>query len=460
LNIVHLIFYYLNLAMLLYSFYEMYILDDIFDESVIRRLENSWSKTVLSNNFRDSQKPCTEHDMTELISYTWEGTEEGCLCSGEVRKGKCTQNNCKNIPRSPRTILRKWKGYHFCGGLKKNQTYHNLEKISPGSTCPINFKLCGEIDTIGQILCVKVNENCPLQNFFIKENANPNSLSLSYGGGANKKTKIFNSFQIFESDICFEPERHKQLHYSENNYPLVNNIVCPENVYNKGDYRYDTTPRFQILDKYNKNTLLKHNGVNYSQSYNEVAEKISVQLYGELYIGWKNECRLDNKEMQKLFKLAPEMKKIHEYNYFYIKVFIAISIILWANRLVHLFNGIDQGTFINLLSFGFNYVLYYHVKDNINIDFNSHILKILIEGQCSDPYTNGSLKLFATNLDSVVQITEYYLMYKSFVLMLFNFNWVTSIMYSEPKLRLLPTLPKEAKKEEVKTSRNVDKKNQ
>ena len=111
----------------------------------------------------------------KLILGTWDGTVEGCECDGSIFKEICTDdqndNGCVSLYSNSPINYTIFNSKYLCA--KKSQLkYRDLLKtnqvISKEESCPSNYTFCGILDTLGNQLCVKNDESCPINTETIK----------------------------------------------------------------------------------------------------------------------------------------------------------------------------------------------------------------------------------------------------------------------------------------------------
>ena len=97
--------------------------------------------------------------------------------SGNDTKNKsCASFSFKNS--MPRTFL-KWKSEYIC--IKYYPyNYLALKRVPGDTSCPLNFKSCGILDTLNNILCIPEGDTCPINyiNILPKGTPNPDSAYL------------------------------------------------------------------------------------------------------------------------------------------------------------------------------------------------------------------------------------------------------------------------------------------
>ena len=113
-----------------------------------------------------------------VVFHTWEGrkiTETSYMYKNGKRK-KTTHT--RTVDETDIEIL---NSQRFC--YKKLKTYKELlydgQIIKQNENCKENYKSCGIIDTLNQILCVKNEENCPLKDIHFGKNSDLNSYTYN-----------------------------------------------------------------------------------------------------------------------------------------------------------------------------------------------------------------------------------------------------------------------------------------
>ena len=121
---------------------------------LIKEIENNINGYLIESI--ELRKAC-KGDEEKLNFGIWDGTLEGCDCEGNIFKELCSdaqiKSNCKSLyPIDPinYTIFNK----NYICAKKSKIKYKDLVKtervISKGKNCPLNYKLCGLLDTLGR----------------------------------------------------------------------------------------------------------------------------------------------------------------------------------------------------------------------------------------------------------------------------------------------------------------------
>ena len=253
-----------------------------------------------------------------VLGY-WAGTSDGCDCRGiydddipypnQFNKGSCNSNetkaNCVNYhSKSPIDII-KYEGFSFCNNTDKDvlEYKHYLNNsVSKNEECGFGFKSCGYLDTLDQKLCVKNNEECPINDLYINTDKNApkdyititlnNNKYLHYTN-KNNSGHIITRLKLSEdNEPCIYPgEFSWKYHY----------ILEKQSGYCKTlieSQKYDT--RYIKIDKINKYDLYYDNGIIYSignlplYNFNEL-KLDTIYLYKRTFLGFEKKCMKENK---------------------------------------------------------------------------------------------------------------------------------------------------------------------
>ena len=138
-------------------------------------LIKEYKELPIENIILTDDVKCPTNYTSLIVSFKWNGNYEGCECQTNVEKtfyfkAFCPKANCVTIPESNEKSFSLWRGNNLCAKSIKTR-YEKFEMISKnkilnGEVCPLNHKACGVIDTLNNYLCVKNEDNCPVN--FIK----------------------------------------------------------------------------------------------------------------------------------------------------------------------------------------------------------------------------------------------------------------------------------------------------
>jgi len=413
--------------------------DDIF---IIKQLFDEWNNKPIQILQESYKKTCSEIGMYDLLSYDWPGLKQGCFCENNKKlyKNSCQLNNlnqsdCKEIKEKKNISLKKWKGSYFCGSSIKPKSYFELNIVHKNERCSQKYKKCGIIDSLNNYLCVPENEMCPLNKIeFMKgmENVRIETSNNNFEG------KIFSSFKIAEKKLCLN---NNQRFFSENDYGLINTSSdslsipdlkveislkgCVTGVTDlQGKFQY-SSPNYEIIDSDIKHNFYKKNEEFYEEAiqfpnylgvYGEIFqhEDSKMFLFASVYVGWKNQC--DKKELKNFLKSSREIEILEifaktEVNENKFVIYSLLSIALFVLGVIYLkysvfirscnkfYYSLSVAAIISLFYFGIlasNAVLFYFADFNLefikNAKLSTNFFELVLNDNCSDDFTNASLK--------------------------------------------------------------------
>ena len=223
-----------------------------------------------------SNKISEDKESNEIpLSFgEWQGTVQACKNINDkmhiLEPGKSCGEDQKLIDKIPPVKLYKYKGLKICSLSDDSLSYYDmLQKpdtiISQYQECPKNKKSCGYIDTLKNILCMDLNDECPVNyirvskkppiediedlkeiksdqiSFYYSHNPYPNSTKIPY---------ITNTFKIADSHICSLPN----LYYSE---IILNDLEAAKKNYSTNCVLNDFSQRQTVdLMRYHKLDLI------------------------------------------------------------------------------------------------------------------------------------------------------------------------------------------------------------
>ncbi len=183
---------FLSLFIFLFSYFIPFTIVDL---NFLKSISNDLNKSPLFSLSISENLTCSQNEIPISI-FTYPGIIEGCDCSGisnrklssnmknKISRTKCgveaSRVGCKRILKINETNFYKWNGKTFCTGNYKEMKYVNLVKmtVKNGEKCNEGMKQCGIIDTIGQVLCLPIEEECPINHVVIN---NQNLMDVDVG---------------------------------------------------------------------------------------------------------------------------------------------------------------------------------------------------------------------------------------------------------------------------------------
>lgn len=224
------IFTFINVILNIFFYAFRFINNSSQPNLLLFEIQNSFNGSLIQSL---SLKPSCDGDETKVILGVWDGTKEGCECNGIIYQQSCSdkqiENNCILLYENPPLNYTVFNSSFLCAKRMKIK-YKELLKtnkiISSEETCPQNYKLCGVLDTLDRLLCVKDDETCPINtdtlrfqifNLFNRNETLSTSYHyLNYNLDSNNKTipHLISSIKIIQFKPCINPnEKFWDYHY-------------------------------------------------------------------------------------------------------------------------------------------------------------------------------------------------------------------------------------------------------
>ena len=170
-------------------------------------------------NFSISQSQPSSEYIPYQSFYTWKGTYK------TVRVGRSGRKAVQDIPAVKINKLYQNMFYYKNDTRSYFDYLNNIDEIkSANQSCKKNFKKCGILDTNNNILCIPINEECPLNDLKISDVELPDlepeysfvkvteSLtdSVKYIYYTNNKTdnNVITHFELSTNNPCIYPDEH------------------------------------------------------------------------------------------------------------------------------------------------------------------------------------------------------------------------------------------------------------
>ena len=273
---------------------------DYENNQIISEIQNSFNGYLIESiAFRES----CEGGEEKLIFGIWDGTIEGCNCAGNIFKKGCSKeqndNGCVSLFSNPPINYTVFNSSYICAKyskMKYKELLRTNQVISKGKGCPINYKLCGTLDTLGRQLCVRNDEICPVNTETINNmilglinenllfNENKNHL-IEFLNENENSADLVASIKISQFMPCINPcEKYWDYHYVLEPDDQRCVTIINGNLY---DNRYRRINDLSInkLQLYDENSIInKLSGIDKS-CMNKI-EKDSLYLYTRNFLGF------------------------------------------------------------------------------------------------------------------------------------------------------------------------------
>lgn len=404
------------------------------DSHILKSLFSSWRNKPIHLVQDSYHKSCNQIGMDDLIIYTWPGNLDGCSCLNAnneqvIVRGKCTQEQiyakCETIPSINPFNIKKWKGHYLCTSSIKSKSYFELSRIKPDDNCSYKYKKCGVIDTLGYILCIPENENCPLNSISFKSNIEAQNVRIDTSN-TDLNGKIYTNFRVSEEKPCVNPTEYE---FAESSYPLMRKELsygCSTYITSDDGKSYNYNINYDVFDGYSKRLFYEQNNImevfaglpNYP--YDKIESK--MVLYGGVYTGWKKIC--EKKELLNYMNSNPddELNQIinssYEYNLLLHVYSLALGALFLLGVVLLKYKMIIVGpyrieiTYPSLLVIIITYssiivvsgILFYIAEVNLDVIKNAKLsndfFELINNNDCSDSFTNGILKYLTREFHS------------------------------------------------------------
>jgi hypothetical protein len=352
------------------------------------RILQNWSLSPIDDIKTISDTLCPD-DYDPLIKYTFPGIKDGCNCLGitnttlpnyenKIIPGQCSyqlrQLGCVEITGIDRFTVRSLNNSNICLKRLNGFNYvHNYSAVVNSVYCSKGKHDCGEIDTLGNRLCVNDGMSCPSVDLIQK--INPQIKDL------------FIEFIISQGEVCIN---NSEINLKGKKYELYENrrfINCNTTLNGiKYDNRYIRINNFATSQLFNSSFLGYLNSL---PEFPNIFTENPLTLYGRKYIGWSKTCE----NYLPLFLSFYNLTKRLEINpTIYLLVFLLLLLycmffimilkeLLYAHYNIKLILVILHKAFISIL-------LAFIIADYNLIENSLTNFLILISNNCSDKETN------------------------------------------------------------------------
>ena len=268
--------------------------DDPFSLNYLSKVYYNWKRSpIVEAYFYD----CLNGYQTIPLA-TYEGNYHGCQCIDENQlftykvNQICTEEekkkNCTDISEEFPKLLNYSMTLFAYYKLSSKTYYDYLETaVSKNEDCPENYHQCGILDTVGNKMCLRNEEECPI-NYIDWENFKTEKTNVT--------EPIMLSFNGTVGELCLHSSYKDKI---EKIYPLskgIDKYGCPK-VYN--DVSVDN--RFSIVGEEDASLLYLLSGLNalsqFESTNNRDINKIKYYLVN--YIGLDLVCFKENKQQFK-----------------------------------------------------------------------------------------------------------------------------------------------------------------
>ena len=275
---------------------------------------------IKSIEVKNSDEECPINS-SPLLFYKYPGTKEGCLISKkDLEEGSCNLwtkifYKYENIQENKDKYFDILYTKKFCAFPFNNNNY--LTNLNNNND---DEKICGILDTTGNNLYVKNNEECPINKIIINNEKAmddfntmeliENKYYLHYSNnynGDNNYLLTNESFEISEGLPCINPGEINTYHIQYSLSKANESYICNTFIDNE---RLDK--RYNLISSINKKDLYKDNNIDLETYFNYPFQEVNLNLYQLGYIG------MDKNFITKILddsdKYISDINKILDYN--------------------------------------------------------------------------------------------------------------------------------------------------
>ena len=299
-----------------------------FSKYIFEDLMNNWQKYPIEDISLSVNGTC-DYGYSPLINNEyWPGTTNGCKCPFTLTTSSCDSKDylCYTVwSRNPRP-LKYWRRSLLCAKpFHLNYLNFSLNIPKRKGECAFGYKNCGEVDTLGNDLCIEEKFKCPITNIKIVDAVNVNQTPslrkykalklndgtyLLFGNGLNEtykrnlenkreladfitvNNKVVVDLKFSEGQVCVNPYQ-KNTRFKQ--YKLMKNLdayTCRAEVDNLiYDDRFDRIDTYSLANIYQENNVIQV--INELPSYPRENLNANIDLYTRDYIGIKYNCLND-----------------------------------------------------------------------------------------------------------------------------------------------------------------------
>lgn len=407
---------------------------DIKDNGYIKDIISNWNfLPIVSFNTSNSN----ENELNQNNLYYWEGTIEGCDCQSaseviplehrKINKFSCTKNQnynnyCKQIAKINGKNINIYKGKNLIPIFSENKKKY-LELIGRNNIqCEETFKKCGILDSKNNILCLPLNENCPVNKIIIDKNEiapsdfNYTTLPLNdsfYFHFTNESinSSIIISLKLSEGNLCLNPERHNSMKKDYELYFSYDKCFCE----NEFDYRYNE------IDSIEKQVLFNENGINdLVKTLPNFTVDGNLYLYSRNYIGLNNEFAIKNGNKNKLESFINSYNGFNITNLVLSICFMLCSFIILIWNLCKSYNEIKLNKYDYAMKIiSLNIICFYVVLSFLILMIKGNSIEILNNIDNTSYYVTREIKWKIT----VYSNTLVFLIILSFLIIILFIYW-------------------------------------
>ena len=208
------------------------------------KLSNHWQRSpIIDITFSNLTNTCEDGLYFFNSSYDiWPGTVNSCLYNQNLYNFSCPDNSPSftNVMGISKQGYNAWNNRNICF-RRSAINYLNAVVIPNTTTCPTNQKKCGYADSLYNILCVSISDQCPINylNILSINDSIPTDFNYTVLKFDNKKLIYTNQkvdtgfiiadFKVSENFPCSNPSFENKIYsnFSYDNYSMGYQCLSP-----------------------------------------------------------------------------------------------------------------------------------------------------------------------------------------------------------------------------------------
>lgn len=376
---------------------------------------NNWTNgpiedlRLIKKTSAESENICP-NDYEYLFKFTWPGTRLGCDCREiinsktmseyefKIKTGSCTlaqtSDGCTKILEIPGKQIHSINDSYYC--IKRHDNF-NYEAYYGSNIyekkCPPDFKECGVVDTLGNLLCVPKESKCQIDiNPYTNNNSSTINQLKSY---FPEIVKSFIDIKISQGPPCIHPLEINLM--TDQTYDLINlnrKMKCPTKIhlgyYNslQTDNRYLGLINFSTSSIFFDEDYLNTNIQTLPEFPKEYFE-LPATIYGRKYIGWNKRCKSYISKFYATYKFLSNLEGLS-----LIYLVFSLIILIYCMILIMILSELLQKNYKLKLLITTVYciivlfIFLYILSDKFTLSDLSDFTYVLVKNSCSDYETN------------------------------------------------------------------------
>ena len=389
---------------------------------IFTQITKNWQLQPIIDVVTIHSKICPD-GYSFLFNYQWPGTKEGCDCmnkfnltgfkdnENKIKQGPCSSLlvalDCKSLKKTDLTFVNSWNNLTICAKRgDRNYLFSYSNNLVSKQKCPLDKKSCGEIDSLGNLLCLNKTEKCPLNNIVISKKLGNQNIK-------DEKVKLAIEFEVSQGKVCINKNETNTL--TDSVFDLVNNkknFKCTTKFSDdilethSYDQRFFNLTTIKTIDYFLQNELIHiYNDLVNINSFPKAFFDYDISLYSRNYIGWHKSCE---RLIHKLLEVEKILSRIESISTFYLIFSLIILIycmlfIMILKELLHAQYYLNIGIIL-FYSVIVSLIVLLLIYDFFCIRKSRDTVEIIVRKGCSDHLTNLLFKYILSSINEIERL--------------------------------------------------------